>query len=73
MCHMCEWKQKERQAEMVNERERETGGKTLYMPANQDYSSGLFGNPLLTCAALTFISIFLRASDQADLFIWKIC
>lgn len=27
----------------------------------------------LTCAALTLISKFLRASDQADLFILKIC
>lgn len=42
---MCEWKRKERRAEMVNEKERETGGKTLCMPANQDYSSGLFGKP----------------------------
>lgn len=42
MYHVCEWKQ----AEMVNEREREreTGGKTghtLCMSANQDYSSRL--------------------------------
>ncbi len=62
------------------ETERETGwdgewerakqvGKLFICLPTKTIHQGFLENPLLTCAALTFISIFLRASDQANLFI----
>lgn len=71
---MCEWKQKERWVEMVNDREREKQvGKLFVCLPTKTIHQGFLENPLLTCTALTFISKFLRASDQADLFILKFC
>ncbi len=66
------------------ETERETGwdgewerakqvGKLFICLPTKTIHQGFLENPLLTCAALTFISIFLRASDQANLFYLKVC